>query len=275
MTTSLRPMSLGELLDRSFFLYRKHFLLFVGIIALPHLVLLAFQLIGVAIRPRSTMAFGLMTIVWSLGALVIYLGVVAASQGATVMAISKVHLGNSTTISESFAGIKGRILYLALIMIGVGIGIGVGFILLIVPGIILALMWALTIPVAVLEDKGLRDATSRSSELTKGSRGRIFMIYFLFVVLTYIVIMLWEIPIFAAIGLFTQRAHPMTALPIWTQIAFPVCSFFSQCLVGPLLTIALSLVYYDQRVRKEAFDLQLMMSTLDGTQGKVPAPSPV
>jgi hypothetical protein len=33
--------------------------------------------------------------------------------------------------------------------------------------------------------------------------------------------------------------------------------------VGPLATIAFSLVYYDERVRKEAFDLQLMMTTID------------
>jgi hypothetical protein len=275
MTTSLRPMSLGELLDRSFFLYRKHFALFVGIIALPHLVLLAFQLIGVAVRPRTTMAFSATILVWSLASMVLYLGVVAASQGATVMAVSRVHLGNNTSVSESFAAIKGRILYLALIMIGVGIGVGVGFILLIVPGIILALMWALTIPVAVLEDKGLRDSTSRSAELTKGSRGRIFMIYFLFFVLMYIVYILWEIPIFAAIGIFARGQRPMTALPVWTQIAFPVGSFLTECLVDPLLTIALSLVYYDQRVRKEAFDLQLMMSTLDGAQGGTTAPATV
>jgi hypothetical protein len=42
-----------------------------------------------------------------------------------------------------------------------------------------------------------------------------------------------------------------------------VATFISQCLVGPLVTIAFSLVYYDERVRKEAFDLQLMMDTLD------------
>ena len=268
MTTSLRPMSLGELLDRSFFLYRKHFALFVGIVAVPHLIVLGFQLAGVAVRSgASTTKFTATAILWSLGSMVIYLGAVAASQGATVLAVSRVHLGQNTSISESFAGIKGRILYLALIMIGVGVGVGIGFILLIVPGIILALMWALTIPVAVLEDKGLRDATSRSSELTKGSRGRIFMIYFLFFVLTYIVYMLWEIPILAAIGVFAQGQRPMKALPVWSQIAIPVGTFLSQCLVGPLLTIALSLVYYDQRVKKEAFDLQLMMSTLDGTPG--------
>jgi hypothetical protein len=276
MTTSLRPMSLGELLDRSFYLYRKHFVLFVGIIALPYLAVLAFQLIGVALRPgETTIKFTATTLVWSLLSIVISVAAFAASQGATVMAVSRVHLGNDTSISESFAGIKGRILYLALIMIGVGIGVGIGFILLIVPGIILALMWALTIPVAVLEDKGLRDATSRSSELTKGSRGRIFMIYFLFVVLTYIVYLLWEVPIFAAIGIFAHGRRPMTAVPVWTQIAFPVGTFLSQCLVGPLFTIALSLVYYDQRVRKEAFDMQLMMSTLDSTQSGTPAPSTV
>jgi len=269
-------MSLGELLDRSFFLYRKHFALFVGIIAVPHLVLLAFQLIGVAIGRGTTTAFTAMSLVWLLATMVLYLGASAASQGATVVAVSKVHLGTGTSISEAFAGIKGRILYLALIMIGVGIGVGIGFVLLIVAGIILALMWALTIPVAVLEDKGLRDATSRSAELTKGNRGRIFMIYFLFIVLMYIVILLWEVPIFAAIGILARSgARPMTVLPVWTQVALPVCTFLSQCLVGPLLTIALSLVYYDQRVRKEAFDLQLMMSTIDSTQGGTTAPAAV
>jgi Membrane domain of glycerophosphoryl diester phosphodiesterase len=271
--TTLRPMSLGELLDRSFFLYRKHFALFAGIIALPNLAVLAFQLLQIAIARGRTAGFAAAGFVWLLATMILYLGASAASQGATVVAVSKVHLGGSSTISEAFSGIRGRILYLSLIMIGVGIGIGIGFILLIVPGIIFALMWSLTIPVAVLEDKGLRDATSRSAELTKGNRGRIFMIYFLFIVLMYIVILLWEVPVFAAIGIFARSHRPMTVLPVWTQIAFPVCTFLSQCLVGPLLTIALSLVYYDQRVRKEAFDLELMMSTLDSAQGGTTPPT--
>jgi hypothetical protein len=39
----LRPLSLGELLDRTFALYRQHFALFVGITALPQLLTLAFK----------------------------------------------------------------------------------------------------------------------------------------------------------------------------------------------------------------------------------------
>jgi len=46
MTTQLRPLSLSELLDRTFQLYRQYFMLFVGIVALPQLVLLAAQLAG-------------------------------------------------------------------------------------------------------------------------------------------------------------------------------------------------------------------------------------
>jgi hypothetical protein len=268
MASDLRPLSLGELLDRTFFLYRKNFLLFAGIVALPHLVLLAFQFLGVGLQTTKVLAGPLASIFWTFAVLIVSLGVGAASQGATVIAVSQLHLGHSTSIRDSFAGIKGRILYLALIMIGYWIGIGVGFILLIAPGIILALMWALTIPVAVIEDKGLRDSVSRSAELTKGHRGRVFVIGLLFFVIWYAVYMVWEVPILVAVGIMA-RSHRMAGIPLWTQLALPVGTFLSQCLVGPLMTIGFSLLYYDERVRKEAFDLQLMMSTLDSAQSEV------
>jgi glycerophosphoryl diester phosphodiesterase family protein len=272
LANDLRPLSLGELLDRSFSLYRKNFLLFTGIVALPHLVLLAFQFAGIGLRMSRGTASAAAGVAMMLATLVLTLGVTATSQGATVIAVSQTHLNRSTSIAESFAGIKGRILYLALIMIGYGIGVGIGFLLLIIPGIILGLMWALTIPVAVIEDKGLRDSVNRSAELTKGARGRVFVIYLLFAVLIYAVYTVFMLPVLFVIGI-NARSHPMLGVPIWMQIAIPVASFLSQCLAGPLMTIGLSLLYYDQRVRKEAFDLQHMMATLDGTalDGTVPA----
>ena len=270
MSNDLRPLSLGELLDRSFFLYRKNFILFAGIMALPNLVLLAFQLAGVGVQRWEGVRAGLL---WTLATYVLTLGVTAASQGATVIAVSRVHLGRHTSIGESFAGIKGRIISLALIMIGLGIGVGIGLVLLIVPGVILALMWALTIPVAVIEDKGLSDSVSRSAELTKGHRGRVFVIYLLFTVLLWAIYMAWMFPITFIVGFNAARGHHVAVMPLWTQIAFPVGTFVSQCLAGPLMTIGLSLLYYDERVRKEAFDLEHMMATLDGTTpgGIVPA----
>ena len=265
MTTPLRPLNLGELLDRSFFLYRKHFLLFVGIIGVPYLCLLAFQLVGVVIAPQ-TPGGSVLYFVWALGAIVLSLAAAAASHGATVVAVSKVHLGGTISVSDAFAGIKGRILGLVGVMIGLGFGIGIGFMLLLIPGIILSLMWALTIPVAVVENRGLVDSVARSSDLTKGSRGRVFVIYFLFAVLFYIVLMVCLLPLLYMLGSFVKD-HGAGVVPIWYQAGAPVGTFLTECLVGPLMTIGLSLLYYDQRVRKEGFDLQHMMASLESPQG--------
>lgn len=59
------------------------------------------------------------------------------------------------------------VMLIALIM---SIGIGFGFVLLIVPGIILLLRWAVAIPVQVHERLGVMASLSRSASLTKGNR---------------------------------------------------------------------------------------------------------
>jgi hypothetical protein len=46
---------------------------------------------------------------------------------------------------------------------------------------------------------------------------------------------------------------------IWLQL-MQVGSFVANVLVTPILTIASAILYYDLRVRKEAFDIQLMMN---------------
>ena len=45
MSTPLRPMSTGEILDRTFNLYRNNFVLFAGIAIVPPALMVALQLI--------------------------------------------------------------------------------------------------------------------------------------------------------------------------------------------------------------------------------------
>ena len=71
MTTALRPLTLGELLDRTFLLYRQHFVVFVGIAALPHLALLAFQLTSTTLQYQP--ALNVTTLLWLLGSVVMTL----------------------------------------------------------------------------------------------------------------------------------------------------------------------------------------------------------
>jgi hypothetical protein len=269
MTTALRPLSTGELLDRTFSLYRSHFGLFIGIFALPHLVVLAFQCVGVGLQTTGNqLANAFLTFVWTIGAGILTIIVSAASQAATVVAVSDVHLDRPSSVRDSFARIRGHILGVIGVSMLVGLGVGFGLIALIVPGILLALMWSLAVPVKVLEDKGVTDAMSRSSDLTKGDRGRIFVIWLLFIVLSIGISLLIQWPVELAAGA-SSRAAMARAGAGW-RVASLAAAFISTCLVGPLATIAFSLVYYDERVRKEAFDLQLMMTTIDAAT--VPGP---
>jgi hypothetical protein len=46
------------------------------------------------------------------------------------------------------------------------------------------------------------------------------------------------------------------------QVLQQLAAFVSQVLVGPIGTIAFSLMYYNLRVRKEAFDIQHLMASM-------------
>jgi hypothetical protein len=56
-------------------------------------------------------------------------------------------------------------------------------------------------------------------------------------------------------------------MAIWQYVA----SFAAGTLAGPIVTIAIALLYYDERVRKEAFDLQLMMEGMGQANTSAPA----
>jgi hypothetical protein len=259
MLTVLRPLSTSELLDRTFHLYRNNFLVFVGIAAIPQLFVLALQLGGAAMLfAGSWGGFAVGAVIAGLASYI----AVQISQAATVMAVSHLHLDRPTTIGASYSAAKGSMGRVIGISLAVGIAVGVGFLLLIIPGIYLALAWSLAIPITVLEGGGLSASTTRSKVLTKGSFGRIFVVYILIVVLALIVTMIVQFGLLLPLGFLGLSGA--STLQAATHALQAVGNFLSTSLVDPLLTIALTLIYYDQRVRKEGFDLQLMMSNLEG-----------
>ena len=110
MTTALSPMTTGQVLDRTFSLYRNHFPLFAGIATVAaftsivsYLVLVAFGIAvpqpGSTLDPTSTMrALG----VWFLVFALFWLIFNNLATAATIYAVSKVHLGEPVTIRESY-----------------------------------------------------------------------------------------------------------------------------------------------------------------------------
>ena len=266
MVTVLRPLSTSELLDRTFHLYRNNFVVFAGIAALPQLVVLALQLAfsglifaGALSSVGGALAAGVgVSLIIGIASYI----AVETSHAATVMAVSHLHLDRPTSIGLAYASAKSSIGRVIGISFVIALACGVGFLFLVVPGVYLALTWSLAIPVTVLEGGGMGASTTRSGLLTKGSKGRIFVIYLLILVLAWIVSALFQLVLVGSLKVVTiNDASTRSAISYALQSA---AGFISTCLVGPLATIAGTLIYYDQRVRKEGFDLQLMMATIEG-----------
>jgi hypothetical protein len=283
---ALRPLSLGEILDRTFSLYRRHFVLFVGITAIPHLLVLGMNLwqtifmkvpqiatkgpLGMPVHrtaePTGVMALGL---AWGIVAVVIYLIAYLFSQGGTIYAVSELYLGRTATVESSLRRVWGQLASLFGVILLNGLAVGGAFIFLIIPGIYVACRLITCIPAALLEDLGARESLERSFFLTKDNAGRAFLIYLLYFFLTYAAALLIGGPLGVAIALHGKDPNTLRIL----TAALQVSSFLVGILIGPILLIATSLFYYDLRVRKEAFDLQLMMNPSGNIAGPSRVPS--
>ncbi|MDB5465792.1 MAG: hypothetical protein JWQ46_554 [Phenylobacterium sp.] len=67
------------------------------------------------------------------------------------------------------------------------LAVAVGLVLLVVPGVMIAIAWCVAIPVFVIEQTGVFDAFGRSAQLTRGNRWRIFGLFLIYVIATVIV----------------------------------------------------------------------------------------
>jgi hypothetical protein len=137
----------------------------------------------------------------------------------------------------------------------------------------LMLNWSLIIPVTVLEGGWFRVSSRRSRALIQGSRWRVFVIYLLMGLLAGVVTVMLEFLLLFSISLLRIRDY--RTVQMIAQVVVAVALFMGISIVGALATISLSLVYFDQRVRKEGFDLQLMMATLQQATPPPPATAPV
>jgi hypothetical protein len=130
------------------------------------------------------------------------------------------------------------------------------FILLLIPvaiyTILMGLRYALALPACVVEDLKARPSLRRSIHLSKGSRGRIFVLGLLIGVLKLGVVGLTQFFVVAA----ALKHHEMgPGLSVLSQII----AFFTNSFLGPIYATGITLFYYDQRVRQEGYDIEWMM----------------
>lgn len=125
--------------------------------------------------------------------------------------------------------------------------VSIGMILLVVPGIIIALMICLAIPVLMVENPGIVGSLQRSRALTKGYRWHLFGIFLLAFVITVLVNVLVPIPF----GLVLPDAAA-TVLAVLLQLFTTV-----------FLATVLAVSYHDLRVAKEGVSTAQLAAVFD------------
>jgi uncharacterized membrane protein len=249
----LRPLTVGEILDTSFSLYRRHF----AALATVTLVCTGVPLVLRLFLEAAGGIFSNLALALLYGISLVVLNLVAS--GATVFIVSESYLGRPISAREALERATpyiGRILVCSLLL---ALVVGLGFLMLVIPGIMLAVGLALAIPAVVLEPRSSASAAlSRSWELTRGARWRIFGLGVTLLVLLYI-------PVLAITGLLALLVSPGQAVIGSASIlmmAVLAVSGIVQMFIYPLFYCVLTVTYYDLRVRKEGFDLELLASTL-------------
>lgn len=304
----LRPLTLGEILDRMVQVYRHNFLVFAGVAAMPIGVMfgigaLAGSIGTVLVRTsRGTVPSGFFAGITVVIALVVavplYLAAYVYSTAALTRAAADVCQGAKPTIRAALASVRpffsrylGFLILQGLIVGGVPLaaaggvvavvffaarlagggllaGVAGGFAAFLLFGgalvviVWLALGYSLGMPICVMEQKPAWESLTRAWGLSQGTRGRILATFLLIFVLSIVVSMIAYIPFLAILAisaLFGNDAQHASMTLVVAEIVNVIANFTLQTLIAPLTWIALVLFYYDQRVRKEGYDIEWMM----------------
>jgi hypothetical protein len=296
----LRPLSVGEILDRIFALYRSHFWFFAGLsaasagvnagIGILRLIYMHFATLTVA-SPSYPLIVGGSTILQS----GLYLIAYSLTLAATTFAVNAFYLGQHTSLGVALTVARHTWLrclgisiwqtwsamwaFLFLLLpiflipgirgpaagIAVGLFLFVGFLAGLAYGVIAYLRNSLALPAAVIENIGVRAAMRRSKNLATGRIGRIFLLLLL-------VYVLWMVATVIQLPFVFLAARAHAAAQLVMQGVILSVNFIVTTVVGPIAAIGLCLFYFDERVRREGFDIEMLLR--DASASTTPLPEP-
>jgi hypothetical protein len=271
----LRARSATEIIDAAFQLYKRHalqFILVTGLAYAPWLVVqLTFLRNALTVTPGSSAMMSVSMILNMLGSFII----ISLMGGVLIRLGSRAYLnGEPGDLSDAVRDVLPKVFKIigATIARSVIMGVGMLAVLFAAPlalinpalvflGFIPACAWlayfyarfSASTSVIVLEDAGVDRSLSRSSVLTRGRKWHVLGTY---AILWLVYGMLWAgVAVFFT---FTQSVVIQTVIStVLTIVAYPI------------IGLAEMLIYYDLRIRKEGFDIEVMAGALDATSPRV------
>ena len=124
--------------------------------------------------------------------------------------------------------------------------------------------------VLLVEGHGVFDAFGRSMALARGNVRRLTAMFLFTTFATYSALMLFIIPL-GWYG-YLQGINPLSGaeLPVWYEVGYQVLTQASSILLAPVWMLGLSLLYVDERVRHEGYDIELMAAQRLGAMPLLP-----
>ncbi len=264
----LRAMGFTDILDAMFSLYRRHFRLFLGIAA----VSLFAELIGQLLIdfPRLIVPDFLRLAL----ALVISIFCLIVSIGGIVVASAALYVGGRITARAALGRVRQRLFPLlgaallwSLVVVVLAVTIvGIPF------ALYFAARWGFFVETLLLEGVSARDALSRSSELVRGMWWRVCGMLLAVYLLSAAIHAVFEISVgfilvlsggagevdfidiieWATIGNSIFTPDDLILYIMITGVHFSL-SFFT----FPIWVIGVTLLYFNQRIQKEGFDIEM------------------
>ena len=257
----LRQMGIGEIIDAAVKLYRRDFLALIGIVAFV-LVPVTFaqfwvtqMMLGPAGAVPSNEAAIQLLAVGGIFFAVQFLIVQPFLVAAVARAASDAYLGEPVGIGRTYRYALSRLPAILWITVLTSVLTIIGFILLIIPGIIAFVRLALAPPVLVVEDVRGTKAVGRSWRLTSGNFWRLLALLILSTLIATVGVLIITIPTEVVALMVGPAGWPISALG----------STLATVLITPFSMLIIVLFYFDMRIRKEGFDIEVMAQELAPT----------
>jgi hypothetical protein len=299
---TFEPMSIGQILDRTFKLYKDNFIRFIAIVAVIQVPIAILNFLstsavrgGMETRPATggyahlreqierdsqnmsaeeidaklaelregRQQVGPIRIVGLVGtAVTVLLALfgVTLMQGVLTKSVSEAYLGNEIAVGEAYRFAWPKLVTLVGAAILVALT-GLGYLFCLVPGVIFSVWFSMTTPAIITEDLKAVQGMSRSKALAKGNLGKVLSVLFLVVLLGIVIV----IP-FMLVGWFA--ANHLKENYVLAVFANQLLQTVGQVIAAPLRVTALILLYYDLRIRKEGFDLEMLARSMRSEQGE-------
>lgn len=188
-----RKISVGRVFQRAFSAIGQNPVVVLGLAlivgALPSL-LMTYLFVQLGLASPAALQSGAISMSGFFGAVLVssLIGMIIAAlvQAALTRAVVSANEGRRVTFGESLSAGFRKILPLIALSIVFAFAVGIGFVLLVIPGIILLLMWAVAVPVLVIEGTGVFASFGRSAELTKGARWKILGLFLVLIVIYWL-----------------------------------------------------------------------------------------